>query len=68
MSALAYASMRTRNKRSKHTLFLVFTKVHSQVLQHYNKLTLHKSFEDRVSGTRDDTSSHGSSVTQVFRR
>ena len=68
MSALVYACMRTRNKRSKHTLFLVLTKAHSQVLQHYNKLTLHKSFEDRVSQTRDDISSHGSSATQVFGR
>ena len=49
MSAFAYASTCPRDKRSKHTLFLVLTKVHSQVSQHYNKLIIHKSFKDRVS-------------------
>ena len=68
MSALAYASTRTRNKRSKHTLFLVLTKAHSQVSQRYNKLTEHESFEDRVSRAHDNSSSLGSNAAQIFGR
>ena len=68
MSALAYASTRTRNKRSKHTLFLVLTKAHSQVSQRYNKLTEHESFEDRVNRARGNASSHDSNAAQVFER